>query len=214
VLDEPNFPLEWPYQPENFQRFDESSDAIFYDSPRFVTHIDDGAIKALEEFYKKNFPASGNKDVAILDMCSSWISHFPKDYKAGRISGLGMNGSELARNAALTDYVVKDLNMDPVLPYEDNTFDIITNAVSVDYLNKPREVHRGSSPQATIIAFFTGRILNFHDALYPSRLHTAKLSPSSPLPGSFSDPSTSYLTIHLSFIGCEVLGPGKSSPQT
>ena len=39
-----------------------------------------------------------------------------------------------------TSPAVKDLNEDPTLPYDDNTFDIITNAVSVDYLNKPREV--------------------------------------------------------------------------
>ena len=104
VLDDPNFPLEWPYQPENFQRYDESSDAIFYDSPRYVTHIDDGAIRALTDHYSQTFPAPGNKDVAILDICSSWISHYPKDYTAGRISGLGMNEDELKKNAVLTDY--------------------------------------------------------------------------------------------------------------
>lgn len=67
-------------------------------------------------------------------------SHYPKGYTAGKISGLGMNEEELSRNPVLTDYVVRDLNIDPVLPYEDNTFDVITNAVSVDYLTKPREV--------------------------------------------------------------------------
>ena len=57
--------------------------------PRFVTHIDDGAIGALTKYYEKAFPASGQKDVAILDMCSSWISHFPQGYSAGRITGCG-----------------------------------------------------------------------------------------------------------------------------
>lgn len=47
---------------------------------------------------------------------------------------------ELARNSILTDFEVKDLNKDPSLPYEDNTFDVVTNAVSVDYLNKPLQV--------------------------------------------------------------------------
>lgn len=40
----------------------------------------------------------------------------------------------------MTDFEVKDLNKDPSLPYEDNTFDVVTNAVSVDYLNKPLQV--------------------------------------------------------------------------
>ena len=51
-----------------------------------------------------------------------------------------MNEEELKRNKQLTDYVVKDLNDVPYMPYEDNTFDVITNTVSVDYLTKPREV--------------------------------------------------------------------------
>lgn len=74
-------------------------------------------------------------------------SHYPKGYTAGRISGLGMNEAELAKNSALTDYAVKDLNEDPTLPYDDNTFDVITNAVSVDYLNRPREVPPPPHPE-------------------------------------------------------------------
>ena len=48
-----------------------------------------------------------------------------------------MSEPELKRNPVLTDYTVRDLNKDPKLPYEDNTFDVITNVVSVDYLNRP-----------------------------------------------------------------------------
>lgn len=48
-----------------------------------------------------------------------------------------MSEPELQRNPVLTDYTVRDLNKDPKLPYEDNTFDVITNVVSVDYLNRP-----------------------------------------------------------------------------
>lgn len=51
-----------------------------------------------------------------------------------------MNKEELSRNVQLTDFDVKDLNSEPKLPYDDNTFDVITNCVSVDYLNKPLEV--------------------------------------------------------------------------
>lgn len=47
---------------------------------------------------------------------------------------------ELARNPILTEYVVRDLNVDPKLPYESDSFDVITNAVSVDYLARPIEV--------------------------------------------------------------------------
>jgi hypothetical protein len=47
-----------------------------------------------------------------------------------------MNEAELARNAALSEFSVKDLNVDPALPYGDAAFDVITCAVSVDYLVK------------------------------------------------------------------------------
>ena len=58
-----------------------------------------------------------------------------------RLTGTGMSEPELQRNPVLTDYTVRDLNKDPKLPYEDNTFDVITNVVSVDYLNRPLVSH-------------------------------------------------------------------------
>ena len=39
-------------------------------------------------------------------------------------AGLGMNEDELRRNPVLTDFVVHDLNVDPTLPYNDNSFDV------------------------------------------------------------------------------------------
>ena len=48
-----------------------------------------------------------------------------------------MSEAELERNPVLTDFSVRDLNKEPQLPYESETFDVITNVVSVDYLNRP-----------------------------------------------------------------------------
>jgi SAM-dependent methyltransferase len=112
-----------------------------YAEPRFVTHIDDMAIKALTEFYTESFPPSGS-GAKLLDVCSSWISHYPEGYSAARISGTGMNEKELQRNSILSDYSVKDLNQDPTLPYPDGEFDVVTNTVSIDYLTKPLEIMR------------------------------------------------------------------------
>lgn len=161
VLMNPRFPEQWPFTPESFQRYDETSDSDFYESPRFVTHIDDSAIKALTGFYQETFPPSGMAGTAILDICSSWISHYPVDYTADRIAGLGMNEEELRRNKVLTEYVVKDLNLNPSLPYEDASFDVVTNAVSVDYLTKPlevmREINRVLKPGGLAIMSFSNR---------------------------------------------------------
>jgi SAM-dependent methyltransferase len=70
------------------------------------------------------------------------VSHYPKEdvWKGGRVVGLGMNEYELSKNPQLTEYKVRDLNEDPVLPFEDASFDKVTCVVSIDYLNKPLEI--------------------------------------------------------------------------
>lgn len=78
--------------------FCRSSDLVFYESPRFVTHIDDPAIAALTKYYQEVFPPSNTPGVALLDMCSSWISHYPPGYKQERIVGMGLNEEELKAN--------------------------------------------------------------------------------------------------------------------
>ncbi|KAK4434145.1 hypothetical protein Salat_0577200 [Sesamum alatum] len=161
VLDNVEWPEQFPFKDEDFQRFDESPDTLFYDSPRFVTHIDDPAIAALTKYYSEVLPPSNTPGVALLDMCSSWVSHYPKGYKQSRIAGMGLNEAELKQNPVLTEYVVQDLNVDPKLPFEDNTFDVITNVVSVDYLAKPidvfKEMSRILKPGGLAIMSFSNR---------------------------------------------------------
>ncbi|KAI5084693.1 hypothetical protein GOP47_0000862 [Adiantum capillus-veneris] len=142
ILKNVDWSEQFPFKKEDFQRYDETPDTFFYSSPRFVTHIDDYAIQALTKYYASVFPPSNSPGVALLDMCSSWISHYPKGYKQERIAGLGLNEEELKKNPVLTEYAVQDLNQNITLPYEDNSFDVITNAVSVDYIAKPLEVFR------------------------------------------------------------------------
>ena len=56
-----------------FERQDESPDALFYEQPRFVTHIDDSTIAALTAFYREFLPPQSR----VLDLMSSWVSHLP-----------------------------------------------------------------------------------------------------------------------------------------
>ena len=39
-----------------------------------------------------------------------------------------MNVEELKRNKVLTEFATRDLNKDPRLPYEEDSFDVVTNA--------------------------------------------------------------------------------------
>ena len=125
-----------PLRPEHFQREDESDDAGFYAEPRFVTHIDDAAIGAATDFYRKLLPTGGR----ILDLMSSWVSHLPEDVEYESVAGLGMNAKELEGNPRLTERVVQDLNREPMLPFDDGAFDAAVVTVSVQYLTRTAEV--------------------------------------------------------------------------
>ncbi len=140
-----------------FRRDDETPDEAFYTAPRFVTHIDDGAIAAVTRLYREHFPAGG----AILDLMSSWISHLPPEVAYSRVVGLGMNRAELAGNPRLSGYVVKNLNDHPALPFGDGEFDAAGLCVSIDYLTDPvavlRETARVLRPGAPMVVTFSNR---------------------------------------------------------
>ena len=116
-----------------FDRTDESPDTTFYGPDRFVTHIDEGAIAAVGELYDE-LELTGD----VLDICSSWISHFRGAPR--RLVAMGMNERELRANETATSWVVQDLNVDPTLPFDDASFDAVTCCVSVDYLTRPLDV--------------------------------------------------------------------------
>ena len=120
--------------PQDMSRLDESPDFNFYSAPRFVTHIDDGAIAAVTQYYREVLPPGAD----VLDLCSSWISHLPNEVALGKVVGLGMNARELEANKQLSEWVQGDLNTSPKLPFDDNSFDACLNVVSVDYLTRPR----------------------------------------------------------------------------
>ncbi len=92
---------------------------------------------------------------------SSWVSHLPADVAYERVVGLGMNEAELARNRRLASYVVHDLNRDPRLPFEDDSFDAATICVSIQYLTRPvdvlRDLARVVRPGGPVVITFSNR---------------------------------------------------------
>ena len=77
-------------------------------------------------------------DGEVLDVMSSWISHFRSP--PASLVALGMNAEELAANEHARGAVVSDLNHTPILPFHDDSFDGAVCCVSVDYLTRPLEV--------------------------------------------------------------------------
>jgi SAM-dependent methyltransferase len=142
------------FPPGFFSRQDESDDSAFYSFDRFVTHIDDGAIEAVGELYDE-LGLTGD----VLDICSSWISHFST--RPARLTITGMNAAELAANEMADDWTVADLNVDPALPFPSGEFDAVTCCVSVDYLTRPldvfAEVARVLRPGGVFVCTFSNR---------------------------------------------------------
>jgi SAM-dependent methyltransferase len=159
----PGMQVRWQDRPTDFfsddpfSRRDEEADHLFYGSPRLVHHIDETARELVSDLTKR-FVKDG---MTVLDLMSSWTSHLPADVRPARVSGLGMNRTELAENAVLTDWTVHDLNADPRLPYESGDFDAVLCAVSVEYLTRPLEVFvevgRVLKPGGAFVVTFSNR---------------------------------------------------------
>jgi SAM-dependent methyltransferase len=122
-----------------------------------VQHIDDTAIEMIKNTYERFL----KDDMDVLDLMSSWQSHLPQNLSLRRLVGLGLNDRELKKNSRLSEHVVQDLNLNPVLPFESNSFDAVVCTVSVEYLTNPlaifEEVSRVLRPDGYFIVTFSNR---------------------------------------------------------
>jgi SAM-dependent methyltransferase len=147
-----------PLKPDQRIKLDDTDDKLFYDYPRFVTHVDEGFIQQLTELYRDRL----KPNTRILDMMSSWVSHLPQEISFAHVEGHGLNAEELARNPQLNHYFVQNLNENPQLPLKDQDFDAVLNCVSVQYLQYPEavfsEIHRILKPGGVAIFSFSNRM--------------------------------------------------------
>ena len=121
-------------------------------------HIDDHAIAAVGQLFRDLVPP----DSVVLDLMSSWRSHWPKAHRIKRMVGLGLNAQEMEDNPDLDEFLVHDVNRNPVLPFEDGTFDAVVITVSAQYLTRPaetfQEINRIPKPCGVFIVTFSNRM--------------------------------------------------------
>ncbi len=143
---------------EAFSREDESDDALFYSIDRFVSHLDQLALDTIEHVIGQLLT---EESPSVLDLMASWDSHLPERVSPSRVVGLGLNENELRANRALTEILIHDLNRNPRLPFEDESFDAALCTVSVDYMTRPvevfREVGRALKPGGLFAVSFSNR---------------------------------------------------------
>ena len=146
------------FTPQFFERMDEDDDRVFYQYPRKVVHIDDNAIAAAGRLFQALVPPNS----VVLDLMSSWRSHWPAGHPKARMTGLGLNREEMDDNPDLDEVIVHDLNRDIALPFADETFDAALITVSAQYLTSPidtfREVNRILKPGGIFIVSFSNRM--------------------------------------------------------
>jgi len=145
-----------------FVRDDESSDTRFYKKPRLVQHIDGTAIEMIKNTYGRFLKA----DMDVLDLMSSWQSHLPEKLTLRRLAGLGLNDLELKKNSRLSEHVVQDLNLRPVLPFESDSFDAVVCTVSVEYLTAPLAIFEEISRVLRSDGYF---IVTFSNRWFPTK---------------------------------------------
>jgi SAM-dependent methyltransferase len=147
----------FPFEAGHFQRIDPSDDAEFYEYERLVTHIDDAAVETLGKVYAELIP----RPTTVLDLMSSWVSHFQSGMQPYRLIGLGMNAAELRANPQLSGWLRHDLNRSGAIPFRDEAFDAVTCAVSVQYLTRPlaifSEMWRVLRPGGVAVISFSNR---------------------------------------------------------
>lgn len=123
-----------------------------------MVHIDDQAIDAVGRVFRMLIPP----DSVVLDLMSSWRTHWPPGHPRKRLVGLGLNDDEMRENPDLDEHLVHDVNGDPALPFQDNTFDAVVVTVSVQYLTRPvetfQQVNRILKPGGRFIVTFSNRM--------------------------------------------------------
>jgi SAM-dependent methyltransferase len=167
-------------RPDQRQKLDDTNDTLFYDYPRFVTHVDEGFIQQLTDLYRQRLQPNSR----IFDMMSSWVSHLPQEINFDHVVGHGLNAEELGRNPQLNHYFVQNINENPQLPLADQDFDAVLNCVSVQYMQYPEavfsEIHRILKPGGVAIISFSNRmffqkaIAAWRDATETTRVELVK----------------------------------------
>ena len=148
-----------------FDRDDPTPDDRFYAFPRLVTHIDDGAIRAVGDLYAElGLDGSAAEPRRVLDLMSSWVSHLHS--APAELVVLGMNPAELEANPMATERVVQDLNDDPHLPFPDDSFDAVLCCVSIDYLTRPIEV---LAEAARVLRPGAPAVITFSNRCFPTK---------------------------------------------
>lgn len=155
-------------EPDCSVRLDSTEDSRFYANPRVVDHIDRQTRSHLLGCTGKLL----HRDMHVLDLMSSVQSHLPE---GPTVTGLGLNGEEMQANRRLAQWLIHDLNANPILPFDNERFDAVCCHLSVEYLLRPElvmaEAARILRPDGLCIISFSNRWFPEKVTMIWQRLH-------------------------------------------
>ncbi len=139
------------------QKPDETDDAEFYSTPKFVYHLDANFRKNLSLLYEKEIQTNSS----VVDLMSSWDSYLPKNIKYKKVIGHGLNKEELNRNRAFDNYWIQNFNENQKIPLENNSIDYCLMVAAWQYLQYPEkiaeEISRVLNKKGKFIISFSNR---------------------------------------------------------
>ena len=142
---------------EDRGKIDIADDEFFYQQPRYVHHLSDSFRNRLTNLYLEYLCSHH----VILDLMSSWVSHFPNHIKFKKVIGHGLNEAELDSNKRLDLFWVQNLNQTQNMPIEDSSIDVGLIVAGWQYLQYPEkislELSRIIKSDSLLIISFTNR---------------------------------------------------------
>lgn len=141
-----------------FIRKIEDDDAVFYESIDSTSPIVDRvAIEQLKQFYLEHLKDNSS----ILDLMAGPDSYLPDSLENLDVTGLSIKKQDLQSNPVLSQQTLHDLNKQPELPYNDQQFDTVVCAFSVEYMTQPikvfKEAARILKPGGSFLISFSER---------------------------------------------------------
>jgi len=142
------------YTNDSHGRIDDADDALHYREATLEDTFDSASSRQLTKLYA-GLIKPGDQ---VLDMMCGAQSYLPQDIDGLQVTGMGLNQEELSANSQLTETVVHNVNQTPVLPFENDRFDVVVFTAAVEYLIDPKtsfsELKRITKPGGHIIITF------------------------------------------------------------
>lgn len=150
---------------------DRIDDAMHYQKATLEDTFDRASARQLTELYASLLKPGDQ----VLDMMCGAQSYLPQDIDDLRVTGMGLNQEELSANKQLTYTVVHNVNQTPILPFENDRFDVVVFTAAVEYLIDPKtsfsELKRITKPGGHIMVTFTDHWNTLKSILLWPELH-------------------------------------------